>query len=100
MILELAILKVKNGKEKDFENDFKKASIYISSIEGYLGHSLKKCIEVPNKYILLVRWKTIEDHEIGFRKSEVYNKWKQILHHYYNPFPTVEHYETIFKNNY
>lgn len=40
-----------------------------------------------------MKWETIEDHEIGFRKSEEYQKWKKLLHHFYEPFPTVEHYK-------
>ena len=97
MILEVAMLNVIIGKEKDFEVDFKIASKYISSIEGYINHSLRKCIENKNKYILLVEWQTLEDHTIGFRQSEAYLEWKRLLHHYYDPFPTVEHYEVIKK---
>lgn len=95
MILEVAMLNVIIGKENDFEVDFKIASKYISSIEGYINHSLRKCIENKNKYILLVEWQTLEDHTIGFRQSEAYLEWKRLLHHYYDPFPTVEHYEVI-----
>ena len=95
MILEVAILNVKANKTKSFEQDFKKASEYISQIEGYKGHTLKKCVEQKNKYILLVDWETIEDHEVGFRTSQQYKHWKTLLHHYYEPFPEVEHYETV-----
>jgi heme-degrading monooxygenase HmoA len=95
MILEVAMLNVIVGKEEDFEKDFKIASKYISSIEGYINHSLRKCIENKNKYILLVEWQTLEDHTIGFRQSEAYLEWKRLLHNYYDPFPTVEHYESI-----
>ena len=99
MILEVAILNVKQGLESKFEQDFVLASKYISSIDGYMGHTLRKCIERENQYILLVDWENIESHEIGFRKSKVYLKWKELLHPYYNPFPTVEHYETVFENS-
>ncbi|WP_025743323.1 antibiotic biosynthesis monooxygenase family protein [Aquimarina pacifica] len=99
MILELAILNVKKGLEKQFEIDFDIAGKYISSIKGYKGHTLKKCIEENNKYVLLVNWETIEDHTIGFRESTEYLEWKKMLHLYYDPFPTVEHYETIIQNN-
>ena len=97
MILEVAILFVKKGEEKQFGQDFKIAGQYISSIEGYIGHTLRKCIEQPNKYILLVDWEKLEDHTIGFRNSEQYMEWKKMLHHYYDPFPVVEHYETIIQ---
>ncbi|MDW5288337.1 antibiotic biosynthesis monooxygenase [Formosa sp. PL04] len=95
MILEVAILNIKEGKNQQFETDFIHAGKYISAIKGYKNHTLKKCVEQENKYILLVNWESIDDHNIGFRTSEEYLKWKALLHHYYEPFPTVEHYETI-----
>ena len=95
MILEVAILNVIAGKEGSFEKDFKIAEQYISTIKGYIKHSLKKCLEEENKYILLVEWETLEAHTIGFRTSEQYLEWKKLLHHYYNPFPVVEHYVNI-----
>ncbi len=98
MILEVAVLYVKIGFEKQFEIDFKNAGQYISSIVGYRCHTLKRCVEQENKYILLVDWETIDNHNIDFRKSEVYVKWKKLLHHYYEPFPIVEHYETVIEN--
>jgi len=98
MILEAVFLYVKPELAIQFESDFIKASRYISSIQGYLGHRLEKCVEVENKYLLLVDWNTLEDHTIGFRSSEAYLEWKIILHHYYEPFPIVEHFETVFEN--
>jgi len=95
MILEIAILHVKEGEEHQFEKDFIRAGKYIRSVKGYAGHTLQKCMEQKSKYILLVDWKTLEDHTVGFRKSEEYAEWKKLLHHYYDPFPVVEHYETI-----
>ena len=71
---------------------------YISLDDGPNNHQLMKCIEVDNKYLLLVDWNTLEDHTIGFRTSEAYLEWKKILHHYYEPFPIVEHFETVFEN--
>lgn len=98
MILEVAILHVKIGQEEQFEIDFTAAGQFISSINGYVRHSLRKCLEQTNKYILLVDWENLEDHTIGFRQSSEYLEWKKLLHHYYDPFPTVEHYETIIEN--
>ncbi|GGX12217.1 antibiotic biosynthesis monooxygenase family protein [Aquimarina muelleri] len=64
-------------------------------MQGYLKHDVLKCIEEDNKYLLLVEWETIEDHKIGFRKSESYQKWKELLHHFYDPFPIVQHYKSV-----
>ena len=98
MIVEVAILNIKQGQKAKFERDFAIAGQYISSIKGYIGHSLSKCLEHSNKYLLLVDWEKLEDHEVGFRQSEVYQEWKGMLHHYYEPFPVVEHYVMVTEN--
>jgi heme-degrading monooxygenase HmoA len=92
MILEVAILEVIPEKTTEFEASFQKAQEIISSAEGWLGHQLQQCLEVPNRYILLVRWERLEDHIVGFRQSDEYLEWKKLLHHFYSPFPVVEHY--------
>jgi heme-degrading monooxygenase HmoA len=92
MILETAILDVIPGHEDEFERAFVKASPLIASMNGYSGHSLRRCVENPSRYLLLVRWRTLEDHAQGFRSSPEYQEWKALLHHFYDPFPTVEHY--------
>jgi len=95
MILESARLDVIPGQEGEFERDFARAQTIISSMPGYISHELRRCIEMPNRYLLLVQWETLEDHTEGFRGSPEYQEWKTLLHHYYDPFPTVEHYEPI-----
>jgi heme-degrading monooxygenase HmoA len=95
MILEAACLNVIAGREREFEDAFRKASPLIASIPGYLSYRLERCIETPSRYLLLVEWKTLEDHVQGFRQSPQYTKWKQLLHHFYEPFPAVEHFEGV-----
>jgi len=98
MILEVAILNVKPGESPAFEAAFAEAQQIISSMPGYVSHQLQRCLEVADKYILLVVWQTLEDHTAGFRQSQPYQEWKRLLHHFYDPFPTVEHYDMVFEN--
>ncbi|HEX6773723.1 MAG TPA: antibiotic biosynthesis monooxygenase [Acidobacteriaceae bacterium] len=93
MILELATLNVIAGQETVFEAAFRSAAPIIAGMPGYISHELRRCLEHPNRYILLVQWHSVEDHTIGFRTSPQYQEWKELLHHFYNPFPTVEHYD-------
>ncbi len=95
MILEVAILDVKPGQYIEFEAAFAQAQAIISGMKGYLSHELQKCLEMDGRYLLLVRWETLEDHTKGFRQSDDYQDWKALLHHFYDPFPTVEHYEPV-----
>jgi len=97
MILEVANLNVIQGKTAEFESNFKIAAKIISTMKGYRGHELQKCIEAADKYVLLVSWDSLEDHTVGFRQSEEYEEWKKLLHHFYDPFPTVEHFELVDK---
>jgi heme-degrading monooxygenase HmoA len=95
MILELAILEVIPDSEDDFERAFREARGIIASMPGFVSLDLERCIERPNRYALLVRWSKVEDHTIGFRQSPEYQRWKALLHHFYDPFPQVEHYTQV-----
>ena len=95
MILEMAVLQVKPGRSSEFQSAFKVAEPIISSAAGYIGHELHKCLEHPDRFLLLVRWQTLADHTHGFRGSPAYQQWKTLLHHFYDPFPEVLHYERV-----
>lgn len=95
MILEAARLDVIPGQETDFEAAFGQAQAIIASMPGYVEHELRRCIEQPSRYLLLVRWRRLEDHTEGFRGSPEYQQWKALLHHFYDPFPEVEHYQAV-----
>jgi heme-degrading monooxygenase HmoA len=96
VILEAAQLDVKPGEEESFEASFDRAKDIISSMPGFIALELQRCIEIKSRYLLLVRWTSLEHHTIGFRESPQYQEWKRLLHHYYDPFPTVAHYEKLF----
>jgi heme-degrading monooxygenase HmoA len=92
MILEVATLNVRPGQEQAFEEAMREARPLIESMPGFFGMNLRRCVETPNRYMLSVSWRALEDHTVGFRQSEQYQKWRELLHHFYDPFPTVEHY--------
>lgn len=98
MILEVAILNVKPGQEREFEAAFSRAQAIIATMQGYVSHQLQNCIEVPTRYLLLVNWETLEDHTVGFRGSAEYQQWRSLLHHFYEPFPEVQHYRVVFES--
>lgn len=98
MVLEVAILDVRPGLGDGFEAAFREASPLIAESPGYLSHELRRCFEDTNRYILLVHWRTLEDHTQGFRGSDRYQEWRRLLHHFYDPFPIVQHYESVFSN--
>lgn len=93
MVLEAAILNVRTGQEAAFESAMKIARPLIAATPGFGSIEVRRCVETPGRYLLLVTWRNLEDHEVGFRQSERYMRWRELLHRFYDPPPTVEHYE-------
>jgi heme-degrading monooxygenase HmoA len=95
VIREHALLPVIPGREADFEAAFVLAKPLISGRPGFNRLSLSRSVESPSTYLLLVEWDSLEDHTEGFRQSAEYQKWKALLHHFYEPFPVVEHFTPV-----
>jgi heme-degrading monooxygenase HmoA len=92
MIVEHAILNIRKGQSKDFEAALEKARALIEATEGYQRMEVRPCIETKERYLLLVWWSSVEAHTHGFRGSPRYDEWRAALHHFFEPFPTVQHY--------
>jgi heme-degrading monooxygenase HmoA len=95
VIVEHALLDVIPGQEQGFEVAFAEAVGIISASPGFLSLRLLRCSERAHGYLLLVEWDRVEDHTVGFRESPAYAQWRALLHHFYQPFPTVEHYTPV-----
>ncbi|PWC89190.1 antibiotic biosynthesis monooxygenase [Azospirillum sp. TSH100] len=92
MILEAAILNVRPGEQGAFEQAMADARPLIAASSGFRGMEVRPCLEDGCRYLLLVWWERLEDHTDGFRGSDRYAEWKRRLHHFYQPFPVVEHF--------
>jgi len=93
MILEHAVLNVIKGQERAFEAAMQKAAPLISASPGFLGMEVRQNASVQNQYLLLVRWESTAHHTEGFRTSDRYQHWKALLHHCYELFPEVSHFD-------
>jgi heme-degrading monooxygenase HmoA len=97
MVLELAIIDIKQGTNADFEKNLEQAQYVISKSEGYIGHQFQKCLERDNRYILLIKWKTLEAHTEGFRGSELFKEWRALIGPFFENPPVVEHFILKFE---
>ena len=95
MVIEHAHLPVRAGLEAEFETAFGEAKPIIAGMQGFRSLTLSRCVERPHTYLLLVEWDRLEDHTQGFRGSPEYERWRSLLHHFYDPSPVVEHYELV-----
>jgi heme-degrading monooxygenase HmoA len=95
VILEHALLPVRHGQEDRFEAAFARARTIIAGMSGFRSLRLSRCVERPSVYLLLVEWDRLEDHTEGFRGSAEYQEWRRLLHDFYDPLPTVEHFADV-----
>jgi heme-degrading monooxygenase HmoA len=95
VITEHAILPVIPGQETEFMKSMERAKSIIASAPGFISLRVERCIEQPSSFLLLVQWESLEAHTEGFRESDAFGEWRAMLHHFYDPFPVVEHFETI-----
>ena len=95
MILEHAVLDVRPGESGRFEEAFARARPLIAQTPGFRRLTLSRCLERESTYLLLVEWDRLEDHTEGFRGSARYERWRELLHGFYEPFPLVEHFTEV-----
>ncbi len=99
MILEHAILPVIPGREAEFEAALAEAVPIIAAVPGFVDLQVSRSIESPSVYLLLVHWESVEAHAVGFRGSPEYARWRELLHHFYEPFPVVEHFAEVARTD-
>jgi heme-degrading monooxygenase HmoA len=94
MVLESVLLDVVPGQEDAFLAAFSSARPLIAIQRGFRSLSLRRCLDDgrASRFLLQVEWETLEDHTDGFRRSPEYQRWRELLHGFYSPFPSVEHY--------
>jgi len=95
VITEHALLEVIPGQEDAFLEAMDSAKVHIAGSPGFASLRVERCVERPSCFLLLVEWERLEDHTEGFRDSAAYQEWRTALHHFYEPFPVVEHFEAV-----
>ncbi len=94
-ILEHALLPVTPGREDEFERALELALPIISAAPGFRHLSISRGIESPSSYLLLVGWDSVEAHEVGFRGSPEFQRWRELLHPFYESPAVVEHFTEV-----
>jgi heme-degrading monooxygenase HmoA len=63
--------------------------------KGFLGHEVRRSIESPDRYVLLLQWETLEDHTIAFRSSPLFGEWRGFVSSFFAQPPHVEHFSLV-----
>lgn len=96
MILEVADIHILPAQAAAFEQAVHEGiEATISQAKGFSRFELRRSIETPTRYVLLIQWETLEDHTVGFRGSPAYAQWRAIVGPFFERAPSVEHFSAV-----
>ncbi|MCX5590400.1 antibiotic biosynthesis monooxygenase family protein [Alcaligenes endophyticus] len=90
---EIVDIRISAGQQQAFEEAVHRGvTTVIGQAKGFMGYSLQHSIESPERYLLTICWKTLEDHTVGFRESELFPQWRAIVGPFFAQPPVIEHF--------
>jgi heme-degrading monooxygenase HmoA len=92
VILERALFPIKPGTAEEFAAAFAKARLLIEASPGFRRLEMRRGIEAPDTFLLLVWWDSVEAHMQGFRASAAILEWRALLSPFFAGTPQMEHY--------
>ena len=96
MILEVADIRIAPGRNADFDAAIRRGvESVIAKAKGFRGYQVHKGVESPERYLLLIRWDTLENHTVDFRESPAFAEWRAIVGPFFAQPPQVEHFELV-----
>jgi heme-degrading monooxygenase HmoA len=94
MILEVADIRITPGRNAEFEAAIARGlETVLSRATGFVGHQVQRGIESPERYLLLVRWRSLENHTVDFRQGPLFAEWRSHIGPFLASPPHVEHFE-------
>ena len=98
MILEIADIRIQPGQNAAFEEAIQRGIATVASrAQGFQGAKVNRGIESPERYILQIFWRTLEDHTVAFRQGPLFAEWRAIVGPFFAAPPVVEHFELVSK---
>jgi len=96
MIYEVADIRIVPGQREAFEEAIRRGvTTVIAKARGFIDYKVKRCIETPERYLLVIRWETLENHTKDFRESAAFGEWRAIVGPFFAGPPMVEHFEEL-----
>ena len=96
MILEVADIRIAPGQQAAFDAAIQRGIATVASqAKGYRGYQVQKCIESPERYLLMIEWETLENHTEDFRGGPLFAQWRAIVGPYFAAAPVVEHFTLL-----
>jgi heme-degrading monooxygenase HmoA len=91
MVTERVELTITAGSELDFEKQFAITGTVIRDAAGCNGIVLSRGVESPSRYLLLIEWRAVEDHQ-AFTRTDGFVQFGKMLGPYFAGKPSMEHF--------
>lgn len=96
MILEHADIRIDPSQAAAFEAAIVRGvTTVIAKAKGFQGYQVQRSVESPGRYLLMIRWATLQDHTEGFRGSPAFAEWRAIVGGFFAQAPVVEHLQLV-----
>jgi heme-degrading monooxygenase HmoA len=99
MILEIADIRITPGQQAAFDAAIVRGlTEVIAQAKGFRGYKVNRCVETPERYVLMIYWQTLENHTVDFRGGPLFAQWRAIVGPFFAQPPHVEHFELVGKS--
>ncbi|GHJ13758.1 MULTISPECIES: antibiotic biosynthesis monooxygenase family protein [unclassified Micromonospora] len=95
MVLEVALIDVTPGHEDDFAAAYAQARPILAEVQGCRSVRMTRGVESPTRFVLLVEWDSVEAHDVNFRQTERFGRWRGLIGPYFAGPPLVEHFVDV-----
>ena len=96
MVYEVADIRIVPGQREAFEEAIQRGvTTVIAKAKGFIDYKIKRCVETPERYLLIIQWATLENHNKDFRESAAFGEWRAIVGPFFTGPPVMEHFEVL-----
>ncbi len=94
MVLEVALIDVKDGSEQEFAAAYEQAKHLPAATPGCGPMRMTQGVETPTRFVLLIEWDSVAAHD-DFRESERFGQWRALIGPHFAGPPHVEHFADL-----
>jgi heme-degrading monooxygenase HmoA len=96
MVLEIADIHILPGKQAEFEAAIEHGLRTVHTrAQGMRGYRLDRGVESPERYVLQVRWDTVEDHMVSYREGPLSPEFRALVTPFFARPPVFQHFEQV-----
>lgn len=84
--------RIPHERAGEFLDAYRAASTPLKASEYCLGYDLTQCVEEPDRFILRIRWTSVDDHLEKFRRSTQFRTFLSHIAPFVRDIEEMQHY--------